>query len=143
MFIQDRDAGRRYFFQVWHKHTLQSGQLEPLETLVLGVIQEHPEYHRYLKNEADAVNSEFVPESGQANPFLHMGMHIAIKEQVGSDRPAGIFNLYHELLQGVWKSAHALEHEMMECLGEVLWRAQRDNTLPDEHAYMECLKRLK
>jgi len=110
---------------------------------VLGVILDHPEYHRYLNNETDAVNNEFTPESGQVNPFLHMGMHIAIKEQVGSDRPAGISGLYHALLQGGWPDGHELEHNMMECLGEILWQAQRDNTLPDEYAYMECLKSLQ
>lgn len=143
MFIQDRDAGRHYFFQVWHKYRFQTGQMEPLEALVLGVILDHPEYHHYFNNEADAVHKEFIPESGQVNPFLHMGMHIAIKEQVGSDRPVGIYSLYQELLQAGWDSAHDLEHDMMECLGEVLWKAQRDNTLPDEQAYMECLRRLK
>ena len=88
MLIQDRDAARRFFFQVWHKYRTQATGLEPLETLVVGVILEHPEYHPYLENEEDAVNREFQPESGRTNPFLHMGMHIAIKEQVGSDPPA-------------------------------------------------------
>ena len=143
MLIQDRDAARRFFFQVWHKYRTQATGLEPLETLVVGVILEHPEYHPYLENEEDAVNREFQPESGRTNPFLHMGMHIAIKEQVGSDRPAGISTLYRELLQAGSRDAHGVEHDMMECLGVVLWQAQRDNTLPDERAYLECLKRLK
>lgn len=143
MLIQDRDAGRRFFFRVWHKYRQQCEQLEPLEVLVLGVILDHPEYHHYLNNEEDTMSSEFTPESDRVNPFLHMGMHITIKEQVGSDRPAGISGLYHALLQGGWADAHELEHTMMECLGDVLWQAQRANTMPDEYAYMECLKRLK
>ena len=143
MFFQDRDAGRRFFFKVWHNYREANGRLEPLEQLVLGVILDHPEYHQYLENEEGAVTAEFTPESGQTNPFLHMGMHIAIKEQVGSDRPEGIKVLYQALLKSRWPDAHELEHNMMECLGEILWQAQRNDALPDEHAYMECLKRLK
>lgn len=143
MFFQNRDAGRRFYFQVWHNYREGNDRLEPLEQLVLGVILEHPEYHQYLENEEDTVTVEFTPESGLTNPFLHMGMHIAIKEQVGSDRPEGISELYQLLLKSGRRDVHELEHNMMECLGEILWRAQRNNALPDEHAYMECLQRLK
>jgi hypothetical protein len=143
MFIQDRETGRRFFFRVWQKYGQKKTQLEPLEELVLGVILEHPEYHHYLRNEEEAVNNDFVPEAGGTNPFLHMSMHIAIKEQIGADRPAGISDLYRQLLEKKWSDTHELEHNMMECLGESLWVAQRNNAVPDELAYMECLKRLK
>ena len=143
MFFQNRDDGRRFFFQVWNNFRKGNRQLEPLGELVLDVILSHPEYHQYLANEEDAVTADFMPESGQTNPFLHMGMHIAIKEQVGSNRPEGISTLYQEFLNSTWQDSHELEHGMMECLGEILWQAQRNNALPDEQAYMECLKRLK
>lgn len=139
-FIQDRESGRRFFLEVWDKH--QKGMpLEPLEELVLGVIIEHPEYHDWLV-QADAMLREFTPEQGITNPFLHMGMHIAIREQVSSDRPAGIAVLYRRLLPE-FASAHDLEHRIMECLGETLWIAQRDNTLPDENSYVDCIRRIK
>ena len=84
---------------------------------------------------------EFMPEMGMTNPFLHMGMHITILEQIGANRPSGITALYQQLLRS-YPSAHDLEHSMMECLGETLWQAQRNNTLPDESQYLEQVRLL-
>ena len=89
----------------------------------------------------DVVRREFTPEQGQTNPFLHMGMHITLQEQVSADRPVGITSLYVNMLSRTG-DAHKLEHRMMECLGETLWEAQRNNTPPDEQLYLERLKRL-
>ena len=139
-FIQDRDSSRRFFIEVWQKY--HAGLLlQPLEEMILGVIQEHPEYHGYLQKDRDILEQDFTPETGRTNPFLHMGMHIAIREQAASNRPPGISGIYQELAKSA-TSVHDLEHRIMECLGEALWRAQRDNTLPDESAYLECLKKL-
>ena len=140
--IQDRDSGRTFFLEVWGKHEKQL-PLEALEKLVLDVILQHPEYHEILeKDEKEISAMEFTPEMGVANPFLHMGMHITILEQIGSNRPLGVTALYQQLLLK-YPSAHDLEHRMMECLGEVLWLAQRNNALPDELQYMEQLRLLK
>ncbi len=140
--IQDRDTGRAFFLEVWAKSRKQA-PLEPLEKMVLDVILQHPEYHEILgQDEKEIAAMEFLPEAGMTNPFLHMGMHIAILEQVSSNRPSGITALYQQLLRG-YPSAHDLEHSMMECLGESLWQAQRNNTLPDESQYLEQVKRLK
>lgn len=141
MSIRDRDTGRRFFIEVWQKYN-EAVELEPLEQLVLGVILGHPEYHQYLHDEEIATNLEFAPESGKTNPFLHMGMHIAIKEQVQSDRPVGIRELYQSLNEKRFQDQHPLEHEMMECLGEMLWQAQRNKMMPDENAYLECIRKI-
>ena len=139
--IQDRDSGRTFFLEVWGKHKRQL-PLEALEQMVLNVILQHPEYHAILeKDEKEISAMEFLPESGMTNPFLHMGMHIAIQEQIASNRPSGITALYQQLLLK-YPSAHDLEHSMMESLGEALWLAQRNNTLPDEAEYLEQVKRL-
>ena len=140
VFIRDRDAGRRFFLEVWKKHQAAI-PLQTLEELILGVILEHPEYHVLLGNDENAILQDFTPELGATNPFLHMGMHITIREQVGSDRPGGITALYKQSLTK-FATAHDLEHRIMECLGEALWSAQRNNTLPDESAYLECVKRI-
>ncbi len=140
MFIQDRDSGRQFFFDVWRKHKAKL-TLEPMEQIVSRVVLQHPEYHAFLENADDALNREFTPEMGKTNPFLHMGMHISIQEQVGSDRPQGISALYQKLLPK-FASNHDLQHRMMDCLGEVLWAAQRDQILPSEAAYLECLKKI-
>lgn len=138
--ISDRDASRHFFIEVWGKHE-QGLPMQPLEKLVFDVIQEHPEYHNLLDKEDAALEQDFTPEQGVTNPFLHMGMHITIREQVSTDHPLGIKNIYDKGLQ-ITQSMHSLEHKMMECLGEALWKAQRDNTLPDEALYLECLKRI-
>ena len=139
--IKDRDSGRTFFLEVWGKHKRQM-RLEALEQIVLNVILQHPEYHVILeKDEKEISAMEFTPEMGMTNPFLHMGMHITIQEQIGSNRPSGITALYQQLLPK-YSSAHDLEHSMMECLGESLWLAQRNNTLPDEAEYLEQVKKL-
>ena len=140
--IQDRDSGRTFFLEVWGKHKKRL-PLEALEKIVLDVILQHPEYHAILEQDEKEISAmEFTPEMGMTNPFLHMGMHITIQEQIGSNRPSGITALYQQLLPK-YPSAHDLEHIMMECLGESLWLAQRNNTLPDEAQYLEQVKKLK
>ena len=140
--IQDRDSSRKFFSEVWEKYKKKM-PLEALEQVVLDIILQHPEYHKILDmDETDVAAMEFLPEAGMTNPFLHMGMHITIQEQIGSNRPEGITALYQQLLAG-YPSAHDLEHSMMECLGETLWQAQRNNIMPDEMQYLERVKQLR
>ncbi|HIF50226.1 MAG TPA: DUF1841 family protein [Thiotrichaceae bacterium] len=140
MFVQDRNEARNYFFQVWAKYK-DKLPLEPIEAIISDVILEHPEYHHYLDDKETSFNSDFKPEQNQTNPFLHMGMHIALKEQVSSDRPSGIGQIFNQLMTKSI-SIHDAEHKMMECLGQSLWEAQRNNVEPDESSYLESLKRI-
>ncbi|HKK14015.1 MAG TPA: DUF1841 family protein [Gammaproteobacteria bacterium] len=140
LFGQDRDQLRRFYCEVWRKHQTDEA-LEPLEIMVRDVIADHPEYHRVITDSERALGREYLPETGETNPFLHMGMHIAIQEQLGADRPAGIRALYQRLLARTG-DAHATEHRIMDCLGEMIWQAQRAGTPPDEAAYLGCLRRL-
>ena len=140
MFVQDRNEARNYFFQVWAKYK-DKLPLEPIEAIISDVILEHPEYHHYLDDKETSFNSDFKPEQNQTNPFLHMGMHIALKEQVSSDRPSGIGQIFNQLMTKSI-SIHDAEHKMMECLGQSLWEAQRNNVAPDENSYLESLKRI-
>ena len=137
--FQSRDEIRRVYATVWQK--MQQGQLlEPMEALIAEIIEWHPEYHALLDDGEHIEQREFTPEQGQSNPFLHMGMHIALREQADSDRPPGVRRVYDRLCAA--HGRHQAEHAMMECLGQSLWQAQRDNRLPDESAYLECLKKL-
>lgn len=136
---QERERLRDFYGQVWRKQRAGLA-LEPLERLIAGVILQHPEYHPLL-DAPDAVHQEFTPEFGETNPFLHMGLHIAIREQLGADRPAGIRKLL-QALRAAFTDEHQLEHQVMECLGETLWKAQREGRTPDEEAYLECVRRL-
>jgi hypothetical protein len=126
------------FFDVWDK--LQSGDaMTGLESVIGDVIRLHPEYHGLLADGGKTLDKDWLPEGGETNPFLHMGMHIAIREQLSIDRPPGVKAAYEALLSRT-HDVLAAEHEMLECLGEALWRAQRENRLPDEQAYLACLR---
>jgi hypothetical protein len=137
--FQSRDEVRQVYLGVWHK-IQQNLVLEPMEALIADVIEIHPEYHALLAAGDDIKQQEFTPEQGQTNPFLHMGMHITLREQAGTDRPPGIRAIHQKLVSK--QGAHEAEHAMIECLGETLWNAQRSNQPPDEAAYLDCLKKL-
>lgn len=139
MFGHNRDELRRFVKQSWDKR-LAGEALQPLERLVAQVIEMHPEYHRHL-GDADQLQRDFPVQDGEINPWLHVGMHITLGEQVGADRPTGIRELYHTIVRR-HGDAHAAEHAMMDCLGVVLWEAQRAGTMPDEAQYLGCLRRL-
>jgi hypothetical protein len=137
--FQSRDEIRQVYLKVWQKMQNQS-VLEPMEAIIADVVKLHPEYHPLLEKGESVVEKDFSPEDGQTNPFLHMGMHITLREQAGGDRPAGIQAIYQKLVQQ--KGMHETEHAMMECLGQALWNAQRLNQMPDENAYLACLRQL-
>jgi hypothetical protein len=107
--------------------------------MIADVIRMHPEYHALLDQGVEALDKDWLPEGGETNPFLHMGMHIAVREQLSIDRPPGIKAVYEALLQKT-REPMQTEHLMLECLGETLWRAQRENRLPDEQLYLRLLK---
>jgi len=131
---------RRTYLRAWRKLSARL-PLEPLEAQIAAVIEAHPEYIPLLDTGDAVLAADFKPESGRENPFLHMGMHLAIREQVGTDRPPGIAGIHARLARELG-SEHAAEHAMMEALGETLWDAQRARRVPDERAYIERLKNL-
>ena len=73
------------------------------------------------------------------NPFLHINMHLSIREQVSIDQPQGVRYL-HTALSNKLGTALAAEHQMMDCLAEMIWHAQRHGTAPDAQLYLRCLK---
>jgi hypothetical protein len=139
IFSSDRHALRRCFIEAWRK-ARSGGIMEPLEMQIAEVIAEHPEYHALLERPEAALERDYAPESGETNPFLHMALHIAVREQLATDRPAGITHAYHALLSECAGRRHDAEHVMVECLAEALWTAQRAGTTPDEAAYVERIR---
>ncbi len=137
MFNSNRDSLRQFYFDSWQKFK-NNHDLNPLEQQIITVVKEHPEYHAMLENKEKALDQDYMPEMGETNPFLHMGMHIGLMEQIGTNRPEGIRELYQQL--SVKLGAHDAEHEMMECLAEAIWMAQKNNVPPDDSAYFICLK---
>jgi len=140
LFTQDRNRTRDMFVSAWNKR-LNEEALEPLERQIVSLLEDHPEYHALLSAGEDVLDRDYTPDGGQENPFLHLGLHLALREQVGTDRPAGIASITRSLLikHG---DGHSVEHLMIECLGEFLWDAQRQGRAPDEQAYLERLRKL-
>ena len=139
MFDPTRDQVRHFFFDAWRKYR-EREVLAALENVAAGVILLHPEYHPVLDDPERYRDREYLPESGDTNPFLHMSMHLAIEEQMSIDQPPGIKAEFARIAARLG-DRHAACHEVMECLGETVWRAQRDGATPDALAYLECLKR--
>lgn len=136
---QGRDELRRSYAAAWRKRL--GGQiLQPLEAQIVAVIELHPEYHAWLAH-PDAHTGDFPPEGGVQNPYLHMGLHLAIRDQVATDRPAGIARVHRRLVKKRG-DPHAAEHAMAECLAAAIREAQRGHAAPDEAAYLESLRRL-
>jgi len=140
IFSQQRDKIRGTFVDVWRKHS-RGAPLEPLEQCIAAVIDAHPEFQAMLAD-PDSLVRDFPVEDGKTNPFLHMGMHITIVEQITTDRPAGIRALY-EALRGCFADAHELEHAMMRCLAKSLREAGERGQPPDEQRYLSCVRRLE
>lgn len=135
-----RDATREVFFSAWR--TYRAGQpLEGVQRRVVQVALQHPEYQAMLEDAPAHAERDYTPDMGQTNPFLHMGMHIAIEEQVALDQPHGVRARYDALCARLG-DAHAAQHQIMECLGEMLWQAQREGAPPDERRYLDCLDAL-
>jgi hypothetical protein len=128
---------RRYFFEAWRKYR-GNLPLEPLEAQIVQVIAIHPEYHGVVEDE-DNIDRDYTPEEGKTNPFMHMGMHLALRDQSLTDQPAGVREVYVALMQK-FGGDHEAEHQMMECLSEMLWTAQRNGSEPDVEAYLNCLR---
>jgi hypothetical protein len=138
MFNPSRDQARDFLFELWAKHRAGT-PLTPLETMTLAVVLEHPEYHAFLENRERYLERDWKPEAGETNPFLHLMMHVAIEEQVSIDQPPGI-RAEVEALARAHGSSHDARHDVMDCLAEVIWNAQRHGSAFDNAAYLECLR---
>ncbi|MBC8006682.1 MAG: DUF1841 family protein [Prolixibacteraceae bacterium] len=139
MFNPSRADSRRFFFATWAKYRSHA-PLEGLERTAIEIILLHPEHHALLDDSQRNLDRDFPPESGAVNPFLHLSLHLAIAEQLSIDQPRGISAACRELA-GRAASEHDALHVLLECLGETVWQAQRNQAAPDETAYLECIRR--
>ncbi len=139
MFSPSQADVRRFFCGAWRKHA--AGEpMEAIETLAGQWIAEHPMYHGDLADADRAVAADYPADGGQANPFLHLSMHLTISEQCSIDQPRGIRQAV-ELLAKRLDSLHDAHHAAMECLGRMLWESQRAGRPPDGQAYIDCVQR--
>lgn len=138
LFNPSRDQVRQFFFDSWAKFRAQTA-LSDLESIAIQVIQMHPEYHAVLDAPEKYMQQAYFPEMGETNPFLHMSLHLSILEQIGINQPPGISPAY-EALKLKHGELHDAQHDLMDCLAETVWQAQRSNSPPDAEAYLACMQ---
>ncbi|MDE2343075.1 MAG: DUF1841 family protein [Betaproteobacteria bacterium] len=137
MFNPSREEARRFFFDIWRKER-EKALMTPLESMAWQVISHHPEYHSLLAQPERYLEREWFPEQGETNPFLHLGLHLAVEEQLSIDQPPGIRGAYDRLCQEL-KDEHAARHRLLEALAEVVWESQRHGTALDGRRYLQLI----
>ena len=131
---------RQMFFNSWEKYQHKK-PLSPLENEIVQVILAHPEYHKILDQQNKFQQQSYFSELGDHNPFLHMGLHLAVREQIATDRPTGISAIYKNLVKK-HNDPLMVEHLIMDQLAECLWHSQKNNSPLDERYYLQTLANL-
>jgi hypothetical protein len=139
MFNPSRDEARRFLFEAWRKYR-EKVILTDLEALAVDHILRHPEYHALLAAPDAHLDRDWRPENGETNPFLHLMMHLSISEQLSIDQPVGVRHRYQQLARRLGDE-HRAQHEVMDCMAEMIWSSQRNGTPPDGAAYLLCLEK--
>ncbi len=138
LYNPSRDQVREFFFDAWAKFK-QNLPLTDLEKIAVEVIQMHPEYHVVLDSPERYKNQQYFPEMGETNPFLHLSLHLSVIEQISINQPIGIRDVYDKLRQQ-YNDAHLAQHDLLDCLAETIWQAQRNNAPLDATNYLNLLK---
>jgi hypothetical protein len=138
MFTPSQHDVRRFFCETYRKQRANE-ILTPLEAIARDWVMQHPEYAGALTDTEAALAADYSVDNGQSNPFLHLSMHLSIAEQISIDQPPGIRQAFIALAQRSG-SEHDAHHQIMECLGEMIWTSQRSGLPPDGAAYIECVK---
>jgi hypothetical protein len=137
VFNPSREQARQFLIDAWRKRQ-DALPATPLETIAADLIDMHPEYHALLAAD-NALSREWTPENGETNPFLHISLHLAIAEQLSIDQPPGIRAAFDRM--AATRDRHEALHAVLECLGETVFRAQREQAMPDSEAYLDCIRR--
>lgn len=138
--FQPSQSDVRRFFCAAHAKQRERLPLDAMESIAGRWIDEHPEYHADLADVDAALAAQYTVEDGRTNPFLHLSMHLSIEEQCSIDQPTGIRQAV-QLLAAKRNSLHQAHHEVMECLGEMIWASQRSGLPPDGQAYIEAVRK--
>ena len=134
LYTQDRTEQRKFLANAWQKF-LGKKILDPLESQLTQVIEIHPEYHSLIQN----VESDYFPEQGEVNPFLHINLHLSLREQLSINQPHGIKEIYQKIVNSTGDS-HEAEHKMMDCIAEMIFSSQKNKLPMDHQAYIRCLE---
>jgi hypothetical protein len=138
LYNPSRDQARQFLFDAWQKFQ-QQVVLTDLEKIAVEVMQMHPEYHAILAAPERYMNEQYFPEMGTTNPFLHLSLHLSVIEQISINQPIGIAKIYAQLRQ-LHNDSHLAQHEIVDCLAETIWQAQRNNSGLDAANYLTLLE---
>lgn len=139
MFNPNQKDVRNFFFTTYNK-AHENQLLTDIEKIAYSIILEHPEYHYIFKNQEKYIEHQWLPEDGNINPILHFSLHMAIIEQLSIASPHGINELFKQALQKS-QSKHDAEHELMECVAEMIWHAGQNKTTPNMDIYLNCIRK--
>jgi|KBSMisStaDraftv2_1062788.scaffolds.fasta_scaffold149183_3 hypothetical protein len=134
---QDRESLREAWRVAWRRQ-LERLPLTPLQAQMVEVISLHPEHHAQLARDVPAADPDNDEASRRA--FLQLALHLALREQISTNRPRGIVQIHREL--AARRGVRDAELRMMAVLEHSLWEAQRAGHPPDEAVYLESLQRL-
>ena len=120
-------------------------QLSELEKIAYSIILEHPEYNYIFENQEKYLDYQWLPEDGIINPMLHLALHMAVTEQLSVTKLSAITSteintLQQQILQK-YPIRHQAEHQLMECLAEMIFHAERSKTPPNIDIYINCIKK--
>jgi Domain of unknown function (DUF1841) len=135
MSLSERNELREQILTAW-AHAQAGKTITPLEQQIVEVVEEHAEYHSLFENPSAIREKNFTTEN---NPFLHISLHISLNEQLRTNRPTGIRELFAQFIKKLGDE-HRAAHHMMGIMAEIIWDAQQNGQLPDEKIYLKKLQ---
>ncbi|WP_346379940.1 DUF1841 family protein [Acidithiobacillus sp.] len=133
-----RETYRQVFLDSWRAYR-EGRPLEGVQTRIVAVIIRHPEYHALLGEAQQGLEQDFPPEQGRTNPYMHMSLHVGLEEMLALGQPAGIVELFDSARRKLGEAG--AEHLFVDCLGEMMWQAQRARRAPEPAALLPCVRR--
>lgn len=133
LYSKNRSEQRAFLSNAWVKFQ-NNEDLDPMEFQLVEIIKIHPEYHHLIQT----TDAEYFPEHGQVNPFLHINLHLALREQLSINQPIEVRLAYDSLLEKI-KDPHEVEHTLIDCIAEMIFSAQKNHSSFDYENYKRCL----
>jgi len=66
---------------------------------------------------------------------------LALRDQLSLNQPKGVKEVHQKLINH-YKDSHEVEHLMMECIAEMIYISQKNNTTMDQESYLNCITSL-
>ncbi|WP_092400973.1 MULTISPECIES: DUF1841 family protein [Candidatus Ichthyocystis] len=140
MFPPSRHEARLFFFNIWGKK-LKKEPFTGIEKKASLIIEDHPEYHYILDHPKLYSDFDFSTEHGTINPFLHLSLHLTIVEQIDTDQPRGIVDLFQQLCIK-HTNEHDAKHAILDILAEEIWSTIHNKTIFDNVRYLQRIKKV-